>query len=85
MNLLIFVALRECVQPCFIFKCAYDYYELRRKPTQMRKEYQEYMARGIMPQQVQDFCLDIINGEVTLPKQPQLIGRSYGLEKQRTP
>jgi len=68
MNLLELVAVNYKSDPAFVFFCAYDFYEVRMHRKNIAQQYLMCVEDDIFATFVNDFCLDVLNQVVILPK-----------------
>jgi hypothetical protein len=75
MQLLILVYKKFKAAPELVFRCAYDYEEIRIDPKNMENDFLSYwkqkgsgkMFLEKIPEFVEDFCLDLLAGRTVLP------------------
>jgi len=53
-------------RPETLFKAAFDYYEIREKPRDIRRFFTECMREGKLSVMVDNFCLDVLAGRTRL-------------------
>jgi len=81
MKLLILACRKSGLNPAQIFKCAYDYYEMRVDSEEMEYYFRSCCVRddrnklmvSLVPKFVEDFCLDLMAGKTTLPTKQEMI------------
>ncbi len=67
MKLLEYVGKEFGYKPVLIYCFAYHYSEERVSPKRIGKEYVKYTDTGILPQIVEDYCLDLLIGRAVVP------------------
>ena len=84
MKLLIIVCQKFNLEPPQIFKCAYDYFEIRVSETRMEEEFYSccfmdtagkiFIVR--VPKFVEDFCVEVLMGKISLPTKEEMMAMS---------